>query len=385
MIIQFEATVRDLSHKGLGVIDHPDGRVFFARGVWPGDTGKFEIEEDAPDYTEAKMLSLSQTSTVRVEAKCVHRGTSPGQCGGCPWMIADYQSQLHFKLKRLMHAIERRKIRISEEKIKAIIPSENIYQYRNRIQLKTDGNSIGYVSEGSSIFAPVNDCLILNPVLHSLFHRVRDSLPRRDFLPGENHKWCYLDLDDEVSFENIQVNKRRPFRQGNTGQNERMKEWIRSTLIHVPRHFPVIDLFCGSGNFTEVLSSMGFENILAIEVQGVALKELEKKSLRGVRFLALDMREKGSWAKIAKHQPHAKVMIVDPPREGMEKRRGLFKYLDNLEELLYISCEMDTFTRDTTDLLKHYSLQSMTPIDLFPHTPHLEILSHFHRDLVSKV
>ncbi len=37
----FEATVRDLSAMGSGVIDHPSGQVFFAPGVWPGDRGIF--------------------------------------------------------------------------------------------------------------------------------------------------------------------------------------------------------------------------------------------------------------------------------------------------------------------------------------------------------
>ncbi|MCB0384585.1 MAG: hypothetical protein KDD43_04260, partial [Bdellovibrionales bacterium] len=40
---EFEARVRDLTPKGLGVIDHPDGRVVFVPGVWPGDVGLFRL------------------------------------------------------------------------------------------------------------------------------------------------------------------------------------------------------------------------------------------------------------------------------------------------------------------------------------------------------
>src|SRR5690606_39220648 len=122
----------------------------------------------------------------------------------------------------------------------------------------------------------------------------------------------------------------------------RMRQWVREKFSILPLHYPVIDLFCGSGNFTEVLSEMGFTNILAVEVQGVALEQLRKKNLPGVRILELDVNQKGSWAQIARYQPHAKAILVDPPREGMEKRRGLHKYLDNLEWLFYISCELDT-------------------------------------------
>lgn len=382
--MHFQATVRDLSHKGLGVVDHPDGRVFFVRGVWPGDTGEFSASEDASSYSEAELITLIEKSPDRVDVRCPYRGIGPGKCGGCPWMMASYSSQLTFKVKRLHHALSKRRVKIDGSVFRPVIPSPEIFHYRNRIQLKTNGIDIGYVSERSSVFAPVNDCFILNPKLTALFHEVKNSLPRKDFEPGENHKWCFVDLDDELAFQDIQVNKRRPFRQGNTPQNEAMKSWIREKLEGIPRHYPVIDLFCGSGNFTEVLSSMGFENILAVEVQGVALKQLERKALPGVRILALDMTDKGVWAKIAKLQPHAKVLLTDPPREGMEKRRGLFKYLDNLEEILYISCEIDSFTRDTADILNAFSLRELTPIDLFPHTPHLEMMAHFHREPLSK-
>lgn len=376
----FETTVRDLSHKGLGVVDAPDGRVLFVRGTWPGDLVRLEVAKEGKSYIEARLLSLLKPSPDRVPVACPHRGNSPGECGGCPWMIASYPSQIIYKVKRLQHALNKRKLRLPSGVVREVIPSPEIFGYRNRVQLKTDGEKIGYVSEGTSVMAPVNDCLIMNPRLRGIFQEMKATLPREDFRPGENHRWCFVDLDDEVKIEVIVPNRRRPFRQGNTLQNEAMKDWIRKKLDGTPRHFPVIDLFCGSGNFTEVLSELGFTNILAVEVQGVALRELEKRKLPGVRILPLDMREKGSWARIARAQPHARVLLTDPPREGMEKRRGLLKYLDNLERILYISCEIDSFVRDASDLQQSFELCELTPLDLFPHTPHLEILSDFRRE-----
>lgn len=374
----FQATVRDLSHKGLGVVDHPDGRTFFVRGTWPGDFGEFEVDHGAQKYDEANLLQIIKFSADRIEVQCSFRGYRPGQCGGCPWMIAEYSSQLKYKLKRLHHSLEKRKVSVASEIFRPIVASPKIYGYRNRVQLKTDGRKLGYVSEASSIFAPVNHCMIMNEKLNEIFHEVLATLPRDDFKPSGGHNWCYLDLDDELKSHEIMVNKRRPFRQGNTEQNVFMKKWVELKFQNLPKHFPVIDLFCGSGNFTEVLSELGFTNILAVEVQGSALTMLKNKELPGVRILELDINEKGSWAQIAKYQPHARAILVDPPREGLVKRKGLFKYLDNLEHIFYISCELDTFSRDTSDLVNHHwSLREVTPIDLFPHTPHVEILSHF--------
>lgn len=372
----FTAKVRDLSHKGLGVIDHPDGRTFFVRGTWPGDEGEFEITDDAQKYDEAKLVRLLQPSPDRVEIKCEFRGFRPGQCGGCPWMMASYESQLHFKVKRLLHALQKRGVGIPEGVFKKIIGSPKQFSYRNRVQLKTNGDQLGYVSEGSSVFAPVEHCLIMNEPLQKLFREVKETLPRVDFRPTGDHNWSFLDLDDEMKIEELKLNKRRPFRQGNSEQNEVMKNWVREKFDSLPRHYPVIDLFCGSGNFTEVLSEMGFSNILAVEVQGSALDALKNKNLPGVRILGLDMNQKGSWAEVARYQPHAKALLLDPPREGIEKRRGLYKYLDNLERIFYISCELDTYSRDVGDILNNgWVIQEITPIDLFPHTPHVEVMS----------
>jgi len=377
---QFRAIVRDLSHKGLGVINHPDGRVFFCRGTWPGDEGIFEIPSGALKYSEAKLTELITPSSGRVHSPCHHRGSLPGECGGCPWMIASYEEQLRFKTKRLIHALEKRKVFLSEEILRPIIPSEKIFAYRNRVQVKSDGKRLGYVSEGTKTLAPIEECLVMNPGLRQTFEEVKSLLPREDLSPGENHPWFYMDLDDEMTLSELVPNKRRPFRQGNSIQNEKMRSWLKTKLSEFPNHYPAVDLYSGSGNFTEILSEEGFENILAVEVQGVALESLRRKNLSGVRIMEEDLSSKGAWARVAKLQPHAKIVVADPAREGILKRRNFIKSFDNLETLIYVSCELDSFARDAGDFIRAgFKLIELTPLDLFPHTSHVEILSVFQR------
>lgn len=372
----FQARVRDLSHKGLGVVNHPDGRVFFVRGVWPGDQGRFVTSPESKSYTEIKCLEIIQPSEERVEVICPHRGIQEGKCGGCPWMIASYQAQLRYKEKRILHNLKKRRIEFKDEIFLPIIPSDKIYSYRNRAQLKTDGKILGYVSEGTNIIAPIEDCLILEDRPRNLLKNILNKLPKHDFEPAEGFNWNFIEIDDELKIEDLKLNSRLPFKQGNSSQNQKMKTWLREKLSEYPNHFPVVDLFCGSGNFTEVLTELNFSNILAVEVQGIALKKLEDKKLKGVRILPLDMTSKGAWSQISKLQPHAKLLIIDPPRAGIEKRRGLFKYLDNLEAILYISCEPETYARDLYDFIEHgWKLTELQPLDLFPHTPHVEIMA----------
>lgn len=368
--IEFTAAIRALSHKGHGVVDHPDGRVFFVKGTWPGDAGVFRVSASAQSYDFADLVSLTETSAARVAAPCPHRGS----CGGCPWMMVSYDEQVAAKEQRVTFLLE--KNGITPEQRYPLIRSPEVWGYRNRAQFKTDGARIGYVTEGTNNLAPIDDCLILNPPMRSLLRDMRATLPNAAWAPTGQHPWSYLDVDDQQTLGDVVVNRRRPFRQGNSAQNDAMKAWIIGALEHKRRDLPVLEAFCGSGNFTEALSRAGFTNILAAEVRGSAIQELTAKALPGVRIMEIDMTEKGVWQQLARRQPHAKILLVDPPREGIEKRRGLYKYLDNLETILYVSCEPTTWARDVKDFLQHgWRVAQVTPLDLFPHTPHVELLS----------
>lgn len=368
--IEFSGTIRALSHKGLGVVDHPDGRVFFVRGTWPGDAGTFRAPATAQSYDVVELVELSQKFAGRVEAPCPHRGA----CGGCPWMMVSYEEQVKAKEQRVTFLLEKNGITPAQRH--PLIPSPSIWGYRNRAQFKTDGARIGYVTEGTNNLAPIDDCLILNPPMRTLLKDLKGTLPNSAWAPTGQHPWSYLDVDDQQTLDTVVLNRRRPFRQGNSAQNEAMKAWIISALEGKRRDLPVLEAFCGSGNFTEALSRAGFTNILAAEVRGSAIEELTARALPGVRIMEIDMNEKGVWQQLARRQPHAKILLVDPPREGIEKRRGLYKYLDNLETILYVSCEPTTWARDVKDFQQNgWRVAQVTPLDMFPHTPHVELLS----------
>lgn len=370
----FYSSVRALSQKGLGVVNHPDGRVFFVRGTWPGDAGRFSVSTSAESYDEAFLEELSIRAPQRSSIPCPHRGERAGQCGGCPWMGIDYQAQLEAKEERVKFLLSKNQIQV--EALKAIIPSPSVWGYRNRAQFKTDGERIGYVSEGTNVLAPIESCLVLNKKMTHLLEAMKATLPNESWRPSEKFPWSYLDVDDLQGISDVVPNRRRPFRQGNHEQNLAMKRWIESSLAAYRKDWPVLEAFCGSGNFTDALSRAGFSNILAAEVRGSAVEELRQKNLPGVRIMEVDMTQKGIWQQLVRRQPHTKILIVDPPREGIEKRRGIFKYLDNLQVVLYVSCEPTTWARDVKDFIQNgFKLVEVTPLDLFPHTPHVEILS----------
>jgi 23S rRNA (uracil1939-C5)-methyltransferase len=75
---------------------------------------------------------------------------------------------------------------------------------------------------------------------------------------------------------------------------------------------------------------------------------------------------------------HAAV-VLDPPRAGLHPK-ALRRLIDLVpEQVLYISCKPNVFAREMETFAQHYRLRSLEALDLFPHTPHVEVLAHLER------
>lgn len=392
----FISTVRDISSEGSGVVQHPGGKTFFVPGVWVGETGEFRITGFKGRYGFAELVSLHEKSPHRIDAACEHHGFRKGKCGGCPWQFISYPEQLNVKqlrVRKLLGKIDKN----LEKIIKPAWGSPEIFGYRNRAQFKTDGEKIGYVTAGSRDIAPIVDCLILNEKNRHTLRQLLRTFPRQDLKPKRTKnrsrnrriaEWNTLDIDDEISAAEIAVNQRRPFRQGNSAQNRKMRQWLQEKLEAVKnqknKSAKVVEFFAGSGNFTEVISAAGFENILALEGADDAVEELAKKQIPAVRIQRTNLFLPEKVAGVFRQNPDAEILVLDPPRDGFKGIDGLFaedkKMSKKLTDIFYISCNPATFVRDAEILYREgFSLREVQPLDQFPHTPHIELLAHLVR------
>lgn len=373
----FKGTVRDISAQGLGVVDHPDGRVFFVRGSWPGDEGEFRIQSLEKRYGFADIVSLNQRSPDRVEVPCPHSGFSDGLCGGCPWMGINYEKQLEQKQKMVSYLLKRNGAETEGiTELLPILPSEKIFAYRNRAEFKTDGKQLGYVTPGTKILAPIENCRILTEKNQQTLQTLRSKLPHQDWAPSEDYLWSYLQIDDWMEPSEVQPNKKRPFFQANSLQNQAMREWLRRKLKEENRSLPILELFCGSGNFTKVLHEEGFKNIHAVEGVPSAIEKLNAHGWSGVHGQVANLFIPSQWKNVWKVSKDAEVLLLDPPREGFRKIEGFLEKMKKLRRILYISCETREMTSEVKILKKYgWVLKSVQPLDQFPHTPHVETLS----------
>jgi len=375
----FSALVRDLGSTGDGIVEHPGGRVFFVAGAWPGERVTVRVTALKGRHGRAALLRVEEAFSGRVEPACPHHGFGADDCGGCPWQFASYEAQLDAKQRRVEQALAR--LGIGADVIQPIIASDHQLGYRNRAQFKTDGRRLGYVARGSRALVDVRECPVLSEANRRTLAQLRSRLPNVAWRPPGKRDWTTLDIAEEEGEGEgaCSVNRRLPFRQANSPQNTRMREWLGDRLSGLPRELPVLELFAGSGNFTRVIAGLGFERIAAVEAAPAALAELERSRLDNVSVMGLDLYVEGALARLRRETGAPGILLLDPPRDGLKDAAALFApRLPPFRHVFYISCDLATFARDASVLLgAGYRTVEIQPLDLFPQTPHVEILGYF--------
>ncbi len=375
----FEAEVTHLSNQGYGVVKGPQRVTYFVRGTWRGDVGRFqETGECEGDYRFAEVVTLLRPSPERQAAPCPHLGTGDAQCFGCPWMMVDYAAQLQEKEHRVAYALKR--VGCDEAPVQAIWPSPDVYQYRRRAQFKTNGNILGYSGRQGLCIAPVSQCLVLTPRMQEHLQKLQERLPEASWQPGTGHVWNYLDLDEDSDAHNVIINRRRPFQQANAKQNEAMRRWVAEQLTANDRSDSVLELFAGSGNFTEVLVDLSFSSILALEVGADAVASLQNRNWPGVKAQRMDLYDRGALPALIDSCRDAIIMLANPPRAGLGPLWKLAAHLHKLRKVIIISCDPHTFANDSRRLLQQgFQVKIIQPLDQMPHTPHVEVVASFER------
>lgn len=163
----------------------------------------------------------------------------------------------------------------------------------------------------------------------------------------------------------------RSFFQTNTRQAERMVELVRRRAE--PRAGDVLhDLYCGAGTFTLLLAS-SVREVHGFEVVPEAVADAERNAaangVRNVHFRAGDVAD----TLLSGDAPPADLVVVDPPRVGMHPKVRAALVATGARRIVYVSCNAKTAAADVAELVAGgWELRSVQPLDMFPHTAHLE-------------
>lgn len=210
------------------------------------------------------------------------------------------------------------------------------------------------------------------PQITSLYyminHKQNDSVFDLEAIHVAGEKYLQITLD-HVSF---QIGP-KSFFQTNTSQAKNLFKVI-SQFANLTGEENVYDLYCGIGSIGFYLSNktkqlVGVEEIP--EAIDDAALNAELNNIKNAKFYVGDVKDilDNSFAK--KHGA-PDLIITDPPRAGMHK--DLVQTLLNLAcpRIIYVSCNPSTQARDVLLLSEKYTVKKMQPVDMFPHTHHIE-------------
>ncbi len=163
------------------------------------------------------------------------------------------------------------------------------------------------------------------------------------------------------------------FFQTNTAGAERLYETARDFADLRPDDV-VYDLYCGAGTISVFVAGdagrvVGIE--LVEEAVANARSNAEANDVSNCVFEVGDMLRLFDRAFVDRHGP-PDVLIVDPPRAGMHPKVAERVAELGPERFVYVSCNPQTQARDLKALADHYQIVDVQPVDLFPHTHHVE-------------
>ena len=135
-----------------------------------------------------------------------------------------------------------------------------------------------------------------------------------------------------------------------------------------------MDAYCGIGTITLSLAKY-VKKVYGVEIVSDAIKDAKNNALlnhiENVEFVCDDAGK--YMVELVKKNIHLDVVFVDPPRKGCSEEFLEYLIQAKPKEIIYISCDVATQARDIKILSENdYIVQYVQPVDMFPHTYHIE-------------
>lgn len=161
-------------------------------------------------------------------------------------------------------------------------------------------------------------------------------------------------------------------------------------VAEIPGGARVLDLYCGVGS-TSLWAARKAISVIGVEenpaAAAAAIRAAAENGVRNTRFLAAEAGEvlahPEAYGPPAGIDPEAisgaEAILADPPRKGLEELTRAALLRARAERFVYVSCQPETLARDARLLAEAWRLEALRPVDLFPHTRHVECVAVFSR------
>ena len=377
---ELEVSIEKLVAGGEGLARY-EGVPIFVRRAAPGDRLRIRLVERRPDYGRAEIVEVLAPGPDRRPDPV----PSLAEWGGCDLQHIEDAAQARHKAAAARETLERLGgVRLPEAP--ALVTGDP-WHYRLRTQLHTepqrselgDGVLVGYHARGTHRLIPVVECPILVPELERFVLGFSRELPadaprRLDVACGDSGAITVAPLvagqpHGEVAVEaagSVYAYDARCFFQAHRGLLPRLIE----TAVGPWEGGEAYDLYCGVGLFTLALARR-YGRVVGVEGDRIAAR-YARNNARKNRLPNVEVESSAveGWIDALPAAPDR--VVVDPPRTGLTPRVRRALLERPAGRLTYVSCDPATLARDLAVLRRLYAVESVTLLDLFPQTGHIE-------------
>jgi 23S rRNA (uracil1939-C5)-methyltransferase len=388
-----EVEVAAIVAGGWGLAHHADGRVVMVDGGLPGEAVRATVTESHAGYARARVVDVVRPSPARVAPPCPHLARG---CGGCPWQHVRPEAQGALKAAIVTDSL-RRLARLDRPPVR-LGPALPAWSYRTTLRLVVDGGRLGFRAARSHRVVVVDECLVAHPLLDQLLAEARFGPPAQRVTlrcgartgermavvePGRRG----VDLPPDVAVAGGSDRAGRgaasihevvagcrfrvsagSFFQASPEGADLLVDLVGQALGDAPAG-DLVDAYGGVGLFAATAGAGRPATLLEASPSAVADA---RHNLAGVRVVHVD---------VARWRPRpAAAVVADPPRAGLGRAAADVLAATGATHLALVSCDAASLGRDAGLLAGYgYRLEWAASLDLFPGTPHVEVVSRFVR------
>ncbi len=364
------------------------GRVVFVRGGLPGEKVRARMVEQKKDFGRAEVVEILQPSPHRVPVVCAHGRAG---CGGCGWMHSSVAGQLEMKRAVVLDAL-RRTGGISEPVV-TFGPELPASGFRTSMRMVVTGDRLALRQARSHQTTVIDHCLVAHPLLGEIISngrfpgmdevslRVGVASGERSVMisPGITARQAMLPagvrsgprsiVHETVAGRSFQITATSFFQTRTDGADALVQAVSAATGPLAGKTF--IDAYGGVGLFA---STLGADSSVVTIEENPSSSMDARVNLAG-RDATMVCSSIERWSAVP-----ADMVIADPSRKGLGSAAVDILTRTKAERLVLVSCDPVAMARDAKLLAgKGYDLVESSLIDLFPHTPHIEVVSRFDR------
>lgn len=398
--------VEKLDNLGRGIA-RVNNKVFFIENALPEEVVDIEIIKDKKNYSFARRIRLDKKSKYRREI-CPYSDF----CGGCDLISLEYDKQLEYKQNKIGQLV-RRNLGCGIKINNIIYDKEEAY--RNKILLHIMQEKLGFFEQMTNNIVDIDKCLLVNDSINSLISLIRKfiknnrelkSVVIRSSSNGDTMLIFSGNVSKELLLESFSMvdvivlnNKlvKGQFIKERLGDKEFLiypNSFFQVNMFNTlnlynevkrmtynKKYGNILDLYCGTGTIGIFLSQIA-TSVVGIEVVedavGAAKSNADINNVENIKFIC------GRVEDYIDRFNNIDLIILDPPRSGLDKKTIENVKRINPKEIIYVSCDPMTLVRDLKELKDNYLIKEITPVDMFPNTHHVECVSVLHRKSLEK-